>query len=332
MSTFALWYKGFLKNPSVRPVTWLCGPERILVDDVLATIRKVVAPAPWNYVPLNAREDSERDIWAAVSALPQGPAQTRLVVVRSAEKLKQPERLSAFMKRSGAHPQTFLVLVSDEHDLPRLPVTEDQRRRGVHGDLVGYLRSLSGKGHLIECKPFTTATASVAVSWVRAKTGMREATAVHLLTRADGDMRLVRDTCGKLALFGGEITMSAINELLAEQPRDSLVDALVAMDKRGALLALEQTSPEEYGRVLGLLDSRLDLAGLVHDMLLTHHTSSEIARAAGNKNFLVRDLLTVSRHYDRARRSSIRRALCTADEALRAGARVGVVESVIALW
>lgn len=321
-----------MKKPEIRPVTWICGTEQILIDDVLATIRKVVAPAPWNYVPLSVGEDSERDVWAEVFAYPQGPHQSRLVVVRGAERLVEPERMLAFLKRADAHSSTYLVLVSGDPSVPHQPPTEEQRHRGLKGDVVGYLGALSGKGHIVECRPFTQDTVKVAVAWVVAKTGMRESIAAYLLNRANGNMRLVRDVCMKLSVFKIEITLSAVNELLSEQPRDTLVDALVAMDKKGALAALERLPATEFSRTLGLLDYQLDLAGMVHDMTAAHATSYEIARKAGNKNFLVKDLLTVSRHYDPVRRATIRQTLCAADEALRAGIRVGPLEAVIALW
>lgn len=332
MATFAAWWKGFHKNPQVRPVTWLCGPERVLIDDVVGTIRKVLVVPDFNYVPLVVGEDSEREVWSEVYAMPQGHQQTRLVVVRNAERLKTPERLVEFSKRNGAHPNTYVIFVSSDHAVPRLDPDEDQKRAGKKGDVVPHLATLSTRGHVIECKPFTQDTAKVAVDWVRSKVNMRDNVAGYLLNRANGSMRLVRDTCAKLAVFGQEVTISAINELLSEQPRDTFVDALVAMDKKGALAALERLQTDEYSRTLGLLDSQLDLAGMVHDSLVAHLTPYEIARKAGNKNFLVKDLIPVARNYSASRRQTMRQTLTVADEALRSGSRTGVMEAVVALW
>lgn len=331
MTTYSQFWKGFMKKPEPRPVTWLCGPERVLVDDAMKMIRRRVNPPAWNYVPLTLGEDSERDVWAEVFAVPMGEAAVRLVVVRNAERLKQPERISEFVKRADSHPGVYVIFVSSAAGVPRLEPTEDQKFRRAKGDVVPWL-VLGTKGHVIECRPFTVDTAKVAVEWVTSKTGMRPNVAGYLLNRADGDMRLVRDICLKLAVFGQDITISAINDLLSEQPRDTLVDALVAMNKKGALAALARMVPDDYSRTLGLLDSQLDLAGMVHDMTVAHHTLFEIQRAAGNKNFLVKDLMDVSRHYDVKRRAAIRRVLTDADEALRGGARTGVMEACIALW
>lgn len=126
--------------------------------------------------------------------------------------------------------------------------------------------------------------------------------------------------------------MSAVNELLSEMPRDTFSDALVAIDKKTALLALERLTPSEYSRTLGMLDQRLDLAGMVHDLMLEHKTASEIARAAGNKNFLVPEIMKVAKHYDSKRRLEIRQVLALADETLRSGEHVGVLEVVVSQW
>jgi hypothetical protein len=143
---------------------------------------------------------------------------------------------------------------------------------------------------------------------------------------------LVRDICQKLAVFPNEITISVVNALLVERPRDSFSDALLALDKKTALLALREISPEEYGRTLGLLDARLDLAGMVHDMQIEHHSPSEITRAAGSQAFLVKDIIPVSKHYDSKRRLAIRRILAIADEGYRSGQTVGILEAVVAFW
>lgn len=331
MSTYSAWWKGFLKKPEPRMVTWLCGPERVLVDDALKTIRRRLMPTDWNYVPLALGEDSEREVWAEVFAVPMGEAAVRLVVVRNAERLKQPERLLQFVKRADAHPGVYVVFVSNEPGVPRLEPTEDQRFARSKGDVVPWLL-LGTKIHTVECRPWTADTAKVAVEWVTTKTGMRANVAGYLLNRADGNMRLVRDVCLKLASFGQDITISAINDLLSAQPRDTLVNCLVAMNKKGALTALDRMVADDYSRTIGLLDSQLDLAGMVHDMTVAHHTLFEIQRAAGNKNFLVKDLMDVARHYDAKRRASIRSTLAVADDALRSGSRIGVLEAVIALW
>jgi len=327
MSTFSQWWSGFRKSPEAKQVTWLCGTEAVLIEDVIANLKWAVQPEPWNYAPLVLGEATEREIWAEVAQLPVGTSK-RLVVIRGAEKLKQTDRIIDFIRTRTLNSKTFVIFVSNEERARRTEPTKEQPK----GELVDFLQAFSGKGQIIECRPFTQATAKVAVEWVHNKVTMREGLAAYLLNRTAGDLRLVRDVCRKLALFPGEPTRTAINEMLAERPRDNFVDALVALDKKTALLALERLPVGDYSRTIGQLDSQLDFAGMVHDMLVEHRSPTEIARAAGNKNFLVQDIIPKAKHYDSKRRLEIRKMLATADETIRGGESIGVMESLVAWW
>jgi DNA polymerase III delta subunit len=328
VSTFSQYRTAYAKT-GVKQITWLCGNERVLVEEVIRTIRDDLAPEPWNYIPLTV-ERNEREVWAEADQHPVGPG-NRLVVIRDAERLTQWDRLTEWIKFRSLNPNSYLVFVSNEERLTRLPVPPDAER-GTKGAIAPHIAAFSGKGSAVECRPYTQATAKHAVEWVQSKVKMRDGIAGYLLDRANGDLRLVRDICDKLAVFPDDISITTINGMLSEQPRDEFSDALLALDKKTALLALEHLPVEEYSRVIGLLDSRLDLAGMVHDMQSEFKTPSQIASAAGTRNFLVKDLLPVSKHYDYKRRLQIRRVLSTADEATRSGSSIGVLEAVVALW
>lgn len=331
MSSFSQWRKSLDKHPEPRQITWVCGNERVLVDDVVESVVERLGPEPWNYVPLVAGEDSERAIWTEASQHPMGGS-PRVVVVRNAELLQNWDRFQDWIKYRMLNPRTYLILVSNEERIPHVELTPDQKRRGEHAEVVPYLAAIGTKGHVIECRPYTTATARYSIDWVQSKVKMRDSVAKHLLTRANFDLRLVRDVCRKLAVFPGEITISVINTLLVERPRDSFSDSLLALDKKAALLALRDLHPSEYWRTLGLLDARLDLAGMIHDMQVEHHSLSEITRAAGTQAFLVKDVIPVSKHYDSKRRLAIRKILAIADETYRQGQTLGVMETVVAFW
>lgn len=331
MSTFSQWRLSFAKDKGIRQLTWVCGSEVVLVEEVVQSIKAGLNPTPWNFVPLVAGEDSERAIWAEVDQYPIDNG-TRLILIRSAEKLKHWNHLLNFIANRTKNSRTFLVFVSSEATTPRLPQTEEESREGARGALVPHIAAFTGKGHVIEARPFTADTAKHAVAWVQSKVPMREGVAAHLLNRSNGDLRLARDLCSKLAVFEGEPTISTINALVSEQPRESFSDALLALNKKSALLALTRIQVSEYPRIIGLLDSRLDLAGLVHDGLVEHKPQYEIARSAGKQNFLVKDIMPVARHYDPKRRLQIRNVLAMADEQLRNGQHVGVLETIVAFW
>lgn len=330
MTTFSQWWLGQQKNPTPRQFTYLCGPESILIEEIVNTVRDNLHLEPWAVSYLSAGEDSDRTIWSEVDQMPN-LEDNRLVVIRNAEQLKNWQRFYALVKERTRNPNTHLVLISNELRAPMTEPTFEQKRDGEKPKLLPHLAALSGKGYVIECRPFTAATAKHAVTWVQSKLGVSTQIAAHLLNRANGDLRLVRDVCVKLAVFE-KITISMVNELLSEQPRDEYTEALMSLNKKSALQALARLPEMEYSRVIGLLDSQLDLASLVHDMQIEHRSQGEIAKAAGSRGFLVKDMVDVAKHYDHKRCLAARKVLSRADEALRRGERVGIMEYITEAW
>lgn len=332
MSSFSQWRQSLEKKPQPKQFTWVCGSEQVLVEEVVADIYDKLSPTEWNYALFIAGEDRERQIWNEMDQHPFGNS-NRLVVIRSAEKLKNFSRLADFVKHKSSNPRTFVVLVSAEAKLPRLEPTEaEKHERKTSGYLPHIELFTKGRGSLIECRPYTNDTAKHAITWVKDKVPMRDGIAAHLLERANGDLRLVRDSCLKLKALGIDIQLSTVNALLNERPRDDFTDALLRMDKHTAHLALERLSPSEYSRTIGYLDARLDLAGKVHDLMVEKKSASEIAMAVGSQRFLVPEVMEVARYYDTRRRDAIRKVLVIADEALQGGQTIGVMEAITAYW
>lgn len=331
MASFHQWRKGLKKNPQPRQITWLCGSETVLIDEAVGIIRDYLGPQPWDEISLSAGEDSERVIWAATEQHPLGST-PHVVTIRNAEKLQDWDRFIAWIKDRSYNPRTYLILISNEERVPKTEPTREERRDGVKPQPLPHIAAIGARGHVIECRPFTSATAHYSVEWVRAKVPMRENVARHLMERSDFNLRLVRDLCQKLVVFPGEPTISVINDLLTERPRDSFADALLALDRKTALLALREIPTSDYGRIIGLLDSRLDLASMIHDMQLEHRSPGEIAKAAGPQAFLVKDVAPIAKHYDIKRRQSIRKMLATADSAYRQGQTDSIMEALTLFW
>lgn len=286
-------------------------------------MRGFVNPQPWDQVTLNASTDVTSEIWSSILQYPIGIT-NRLIIVREAQLLEH-SRIIDLLKKRRLSPQSYVVFISSDEKIPRVEV-EDGTERPAH------LKAFSGKGDVVECGPFTQATAKTAVAWVRHLRPMREAVAGHLLDRANGDLRMTRDLCRKLALFDKEPSLSMVNELMREVPADTFTNALLALDRKTALLALDDVREEDYGSVIGFLDANVDFAGIVHDMLVSHKSNAEISRAVGGRRFLLPDVLPVAKHYDMKRRQSIRRLLAVADEAYRGGERKAVMEAIVAFW
>ncbi len=313
-----------MKNHTVRPVTWVCGPERVFVEQVVDMIRTEVAPSEFDSVNMTAGIDTERAIWSEAEQQPMLGA--RLLVIRAAEHLVQWDRLDKFIKSRAEHPTTKILLVSNLDRPMMVGSTRDSEQ-----ELAPHLANLNARtGYIVECRPLTQGSAESAITWVQSMIKVKVHTAAHLLERSNGNIRLVRDICIKLQSFDGEVTLSTINELLAQRPRDEFSEAVIQRDKKSALLAAKHIAPSEYGRVIGLVDSQVEFAGLLHDMQAARATTSEIAEAAGGRRFLIPHVLPYARAYGPKRRLQIRRVLAQADEAVRSGATVGVLESLVA--
>jgi DNA polymerase III delta subunit len=329
VATFSAWWTSFDRKRQVRQITWVGGPERVLVEEVVDQISHALATETWEITTHIVGTVSERVIWAELDQLPLNDS-TRLVIVRNVEKILDWTRFISWVRHRMSNPQTFVILVSNEERVPM--IEPENKRRGDKARPADHIAALTNKGHVIECRPFTANTAKHAVSWVQSKLRVSKTVAGHLLNRANGDLRLVRDVCVKLAVFDGEITLTTINEILAQQPRDSFANAMLSLDRETALLALEKIPAGDYSRVIGQLDSQLDFAHRVHDLLIQHKTNIEIARDVGKLSFLLPDVLPVAKHYDQKRVLRIRKLLAYADEAVRGGVRDSVLETVVLNW
>lgn len=327
MSTWSQYFTAQRKEEKVRQITYLCGTEPILIQWVVDHITRVIGPEPWNFTALVAGEDSERDIWAEVERHPLDRG-ARLVVLRNIERLRQRDRIEDWAANKNLNPRTFLVLIEDAERVPMIPAAG----KGLKPTQAPHVAAVARRGTVVECRPFTQATAKHAVSWVRSLVHMQDNVAGHLLNRANGDLRLVRDTCVKLRTLDEAPSISVIDAMLSQRPRTDFREALIQRRKKDALFALQRMSPDEYSRTLGLLDADLELLGLVYDMANQHKTTGEIARAAGKMAFLVPRVQPHAKHYDPKRRTALRGLLATADEAIRGGERVGVLEGLVAQW
>lgn len=332
MSSFSQWFVSYQKKPAIKQVTWICGTEPVLMDDILDTLLTHFSEEPWCRSVYVVGDQKERLIWEDADQHPIDGRTPRVIVVKGAEKLKKPERIIEWVNHQRRNPMTYLVFLADTPELEREEPTEEQKKERKKGPLVPHLAALQGKATMVECKPFTQATAKHAVSWVQSKVEIRRGVAGKLLERANGDLRLTRDAFRKLSQFPDEISEQTINLLLSARPRLSFVDALLEVDKSAALLALDYLPKSEYSQVIGLLDQRIELLGTVRDLLMSHSSQAQISAALGTQGFLAQDLIPLAKVYDRKRRQEIRKLLAATDEALRLGVTDGPVQALVLFW
>jgi DNA polymerase III delta subunit len=332
VTLFHRWRLGLEKNPVPKQITWVCGAEVVLVEEVVSQIRGALSVASWNSVSLDAREATPRALRRELDQHPLGEG-ARLIVVRHADAWDDWTLFQDWVAKRNLNPKTFVLFVSDEEAVPKIEPTPEERKKGAKAHPPEHIELILKRGNVIECRPFTNATAKYAPAWVQSMMPMRESVARHLMERSNFQIRLARDTAMKLRRAGvAEVTISHVNQLLAEQPRDTFVDALMARDIKGAYQAVGEIPESEYGRIIGLLDSRLDLTGMVHDMMVERRSPGEIAKAAGPQAFLVPEILPVAKHYNSKRRLEIRKALALVDTAWRQGHAQGLLEVVVAFW
>lgn len=332
MTLFHRWRLNLEKKAAPKQITWICGDERVLAEEVVTQITGYIDPAPWNVAHVNAQEMSTRKIAAELYQHPLGAGE-RLVVIRHADVIEDWSFLTEWIPKRSQNPKTYVVLMSEASGIPRIEPTPDQRRAGIKAHPPEHLDLIQKRGAVIECRSFTTATAKYSPAWVQSMIPMRDNVAKHLMERANFEVRLVRDTCMKLRMIGvTDVTITHINQLLAEQPRDTFVDAILARDHKTAILASRTIPESEYGKIIGQLDSRLDLTGLVHDMMVEHSKPGDIARAAGKQAWLVPEIIPVAKHYSSKRRLELRKVLALADNAYRSGHPKGLLDVIASFW
>lgn len=283
-------------------------------------IRRRLNPSALDYLSISSGTDFDRTVWATANQYPLTPGVNRLILIRDAEKLNHRGQLDAWMLRTRQLPGVHLVFVSNDSDLPYSTV-------GGKKTLKPQLACLKApRGSMVRC---SMPAEKDAVAWARRRADLDDDTAKHLLTRSGGDLSTVAAVCAKLSLFTGRASKPTIDLLCVERPVDDFTETLLALDKRRSLLCIPDLDDTERYRLTGLLDSRLDLLAQLHRHQLAGHTLRELT---GVNPYLARQYLPLARLYDPQRCAHRRRVLAVVDDAIRSGARIGVLEALVALW
>lgn len=317
---FTQWRTG-VDRGELRRVTWVCGEQRVLVEEVVDTTRSGVGASVLDSITFTAGEDPDREIWAAANQYPLDPGAPRLLLVRSAQKLRHWAPLHPWLGSTRQLPGVYLLFVSDEHDISQVTVS-GRRITAPHIEAMK-----APRGHVVRC---ATPNADDAVAWVCRHATVDTRTAQHLLTRVGGDLVAAKAVCAKLSLFPGVVAGTrAVDALVTQMPGLGFVDALLDLRRSEALLCLPGLTDPERMRIIGLLDHRLDVLATLHRLVRAGLTQREVQ---GIPHFLVRQYWFTAKHYDTARCAYRRRLLAVIDDALRSGARTGAFEALVALW
>jgi hypothetical protein len=287
------------------------------VDEVVTATAAAVDPDDLVRLSVAVPAD-ERRAWDQALQCPlQG---TRLVVIRDAGKMRHWGALVQWIaaRELGS---VWLLLVAAEDDFPR----DDDGKLAVPATLVRD----SALGRLVHCSmPNEEDLTAWAVRQL--PPGAGKLIARYLLTRAGGDLGLVKAAAAKAHLFSGVLTESAVDVLCAERPGEEFAVELLAGRKREAMLSAAELSEGELLRSVGLLASRLDTLSVLH--AAGSMERREMASKLGIKPFLIALLAPLAPDYGPERVRRCREALVVADDASRSGARDGVAEALTALW
>lgn len=328
MASFSTW-KIHADRGTLKRVHWVCGPERILVEEVLDTVRRYAAPADLDYMALRAGRVPDRDLWAAAFTYPATPGARRLLVVRDAEKISNWRPMKSWFERSRELPGVWIVFVSADDGFYDKSIKDEDSDDKLRPH-VRVIKDAS-QGYIVRCAALSD---DDAVAWLRARSSqMSDLVAQRVLVRVGGNLSAAAAVAKKASVFGGQLPEKVADALCQEASANDFSDDLLAMQKRAALLAAISVERGEIGRLLGLLDSRLDLMSKINAALRQRMFDARaVASSQDVKIFLVLKYRAAAKLYDPARVRSCRQALAVCDDAHRSGATQGVLQTLVALW
>jgi DNA polymerase III delta subunit len=282
----------------------VAGPERVLVEDVVDATRNTVNAQPFDSVVLTAGDDSAAEIWAALNAYPSNPDARRLVVVRSANLLESVEPLVSWaMAARHRLPTTYAVFVSDSPDIPG-----------------GWLKSIRRLTYVVKCA-FPNENDLLAWAQTFVPT-LGHIDLAALVDRAGGSLRAIHDVLRKVALLCQPPSFELLVSLVGDAVVTDFVESLLALRKPQAFAAAEAVDSSEWPRLLGLLDSRLDVLSMLYADRRTREVTPWLAQRYNR----------IAGFYDPSRVRHARDVLERLDDAVHSGAQGAVPEVLVMLW
>lgn len=287
---------------------WVCGPERVLVEQVVAGTRAAAVAAGESYERRWAGELTDEQLWLACRPLPTAPATRRLFVIRDAERIRHFD-VGLLRLRSSA---TRLLLVSGEAELSECP-----------GAVLAGLAVCCDRPR-----------APQLLAWAARRSGgaLDAGTAAHLLDRVGGRLEEAADVADKLALFVGPANHRVIEALCEPAPVRSFADALVDGQPAAALLAAGELGPGDYPAVVGELAAALDALAVLGPVVRAGTAAKDLSRATDLGWRLVRRLVPLAPAYLPDTIARRRELLAVIDRAVTRGAGEGLAEALVALW
>lgn len=299
-----------LETGEIPPVVAMGGPERLFVDEALASLRRRVlagAIAEFNHDRVSAKDRSSDEVVSLARTLPTF-APRRLVEVHDAEHLGDPSALlSAYIEAPA--PETVLVFVFDTLDLrARLPKALKKAgllcrfERPKERDLPRLIRARAQR-HALQLTPEAEEALALTVG-----------ADLGLLERALEKLSLVVDD--------GPVELEAVSEHVADTHLEDAFKLARAVANQRRKDALDSLAALERGRavplqLLGLLGWQLRQLLRARDLLDQGSSTDALGRALNAYGARAQALASAAGRLEPEQHRRRLRRLAAADQALK---------------
>lgn len=320
MPSYSQWRTAADKG-QVAKVTWVCGDQRVLVEEVVEETKRLLEVSEFDYIPLWAESDTELAIWDSAYQFPLEPEARRLILVRQADCIQNWAPLEKWLVDSKSLSANFLLFVSDQADYP---MTQDKDPK-----ILPHIELIRKRGKTVKCSMPSQAEV---LSWIKRNSRLNDFSANFLYERCGGDLSAVANVCKKSLMFKADPGSQILAELSKEYSNQDFSDCLVYQNKKAALLDLPNIPESDYSKIIGQLYSKLDILYALHRAGPNFNTTRELAEATGIKVFLVAKYLQASKSYDRTKVANCRNILTVVDDAIQRHAADNAMELLVSLW
>jgi hypothetical protein len=320
MATYGQW----ARKRELGRVSWVCGNEPVLVEDVVAT---ALAQSS-SHLTFDMAECQEPDVWSAASSPPGDPDERLLVLVRNAQRLKRWDQLGTLLSARDLG-QLRVLFVSSEPRLARRPGEDEEK--AVLAPHLALLRD-SRAGMAVECRvpEDWREMPDWMLDWASAALGTAGRVTGEALLMLSGSVSEAAAVAAKIRGAGIVPSRDVIAELA--DPAASYTEAVIAGRTVEALAASPSLDRDGIGAAIGLLSSRLDLLLALHEAAERRWDARETAVKGNVPRFLQQRYKGAAASYSPGRARALRVILAEADAAWRSGAHEGIPEFVAVLW
>lgn len=370
MGSFGQWFNSRDKKHPAR-LTWVCGVESILVNEVVRWIDLKARPPERasHYRQLIAGQQKREHVWADLAA--RGFAESSVFIVREAEKLSGGDPgwkyLPTLMEqlRTGTFGDRYVIFVAQQRDTwirddnDKL-ILDEQDKKQVYPHIARIQKhpmcdvvTCSTISAIKPTNKYGSPTrSSDAVLWLQSMAPIGEKEAEYLIKKVGGDIYEMRNIMLKLAAFNNRPTIGVIDILAGGEtvPALSFTEHLVAGQKPEALAFVSEHPQWDSAALrteLRTLDRALDALGVLHTARRNHLSRAQALKSTSESSSMnprERSRLTnwdIERYwayadtYDQRRRAQCRIVLGTITACLDSdfgSIPEGLTEALVSQW